>query len=106
MATEAPPGELHVPGHEGDSLGVDGAEVGVLEQTDHVGLSGFLESVDSCRLESEVRFVVTGDLSDKALEWKFSNEELGTLLVSPDLTERDGAWSESVRLLNRLLVVR
>ena len=28
-----PPGELDVLGHDGDSLGVDGAQVGVLKQT-------------------------------------------------------------------------
>ena len=27
-----PPGKLHVSGHDGHSLGVDGAEVGVLKQ--------------------------------------------------------------------------
>ena len=85
---------------------MDGAQVGVLEQTDHEGLSGFLESVDSCRLESEVRFVVTGNLSDKALEWKLSDEEFGTLLILSDLSECDGTWSESMWLLNRLLIVR
>ena len=36
-------GELDVSGHDGDSLGVDGAQVGVLEEGDEVGLSGFLE---------------------------------------------------------------
>jgi len=35
---------LHVLGHDGNSLGVDGAEVGVLEEADHVGFRGFLES--------------------------------------------------------------
>ena len=39
-------GELHVLGHDGDSLGVDGAQVGVFEEADQVGLGGFLESED------------------------------------------------------------
>ena len=37
------PGELDILGHDGDTLGVDGAQVGVLEQTDQVGLGRFLE---------------------------------------------------------------
>ena len=37
-------GELHVLGHDGDTLGVDSAQVGVLEEADHVGLGGLLES--------------------------------------------------------------
>jgi hypothetical protein len=35
-------GKLHVPGHDGDPLGVDGAEVGVLEESDEVCLGGVL----------------------------------------------------------------
>ena len=39
-------GELEVAGHDGDSLGVNGAEVGVLEEGDEVGLSSLLKSKD------------------------------------------------------------
>jgi hypothetical protein len=38
--------ELEVLGLDGDSLGVDGAQVGVLEERDEVCLRGFLESHD------------------------------------------------------------
>jgi hypothetical protein len=38
--------ELEVFGLDGDSLGVDGAQVGVLEERDEVCLRGFLESHD------------------------------------------------------------
>ena len=37
-----PPGQLDVLGHDGHPLGVDGAQVGVLEQADQVGLAGLL----------------------------------------------------------------
>ena len=89
-------GELHVLWHDGDSLGVDGAEVGVFEKTNHVGLSGFLESEDSRGLESEVVLEVVGDFSHESLEWKFSNEELGGLLELSDVSEGNSSWSESV----------
>ena len=39
-------GELHVLWHDGNSLGVDGAKVGVLEESDHVGLSSLLKGKD------------------------------------------------------------
>lgn len=39
-------GELKVSGHDGDSLGMDGTEVGVFEEGDEVGLSSFLKSQD------------------------------------------------------------
>ena len=37
------PGELDVLWHDGHTLGVDGAQVGVLEQPDQVGLTGLLK---------------------------------------------------------------
>ena len=43
MAPLDPAGELDVLGHDGDTLGVDSAEVGVLEQADQVSLTGLLE---------------------------------------------------------------
>ena len=36
-------GELNVLGHDRDTLGVNRAQVGVFEQTDQVGLGGFLK---------------------------------------------------------------
>ena len=42
LATDAP-GQLDVLGHDGDPLGVNGAQVGVLKQTNEVGLAGLLE---------------------------------------------------------------
>ena len=36
-------GKLDVLGHDGHTLGMDGAQVGVLEQTDEVSLAGLLE---------------------------------------------------------------
>ena len=48
-------GELDVLGHDGDALGVDGAEVGVLEETDQVRLGCLLEGEDGGGLEAKVR---------------------------------------------------
>ena len=39
-------GELEVSGHDGDSLGVDGAQVGVFEEGDEVGFGSLLEGKD------------------------------------------------------------
>ena len=41
-------GQLNVLWHDGDSLSVDGAKVGVLKKSDHVSLSSFLKGKD-CR---------------------------------------------------------
>ena len=93
-------GQLDVLGHDGDTLGVDGAQVGVLEETDEVGLGSFLEGKDSRALEPQVRLEVLGDLSDESLEWQLSDKKLGRLLVSSNLTKSDGSRSVSVRFLH------
>ena len=93
-------GELDVLGHDGDTLGVDGAQVGVLKQTDEVSLAGLLEGHDGRALEAEVSLEVLGDLTDQALEGQLADEQLGGLLVSSDLTESHCAGPVSVGLLH------
>lgn len=63
LTTEAA-GELDVLGLDGDALGVDGAEVGVLEERDEVRLDRLLESADGRRLEAEVGLEVLSDLTN------------------------------------------
>ena len=92
--------ELDVLGLDGDSLGVDGTQVGVLEQGNKVSLNGLLERTDGGRLETEVRLEVLGDFTDETLEGKLSDEELGGLLVTTDLTESDSSGLVSVGLLD------
>jgi len=93
-------GELDILWHDGDSLGVDGAEVGVFKETDQVGFGGFLEGEDSGALESEVVLVLSGNFTNESLEWELADEELGTLLESSDFTEGNGTWSESMGFLD------
>jgi len=93
-------GELDVLGLDGDTLGMDGAEVGVFEERDEVGFNGLLESTDGGRLETQVRLEVLGNLTDQTLEGEFADQELSRLLVATNLTESDGSWLVSVRLLD------
>jgi len=93
-------GQLDVLGHDGDTLGMDGTQVGVLKQTNQISLTGFLESHDSRALESQVSLEVLGNFSHQTLEGQLADEELSGLLVSSDLTESDGSWPVSVRLLD------
>jgi len=99
LATD-PPGQLDVLGHDGDTLGVDGAQVGVLEQTHQVSLTGLLESANGGRLEPQVSLEVLGDLPDETLEGQLADEQLGGLLVTPDLTESDCAGPVPMGLLD------
>lgn len=99
LTTEAA-GELDVLGLDGDTLGVDGAQVGVLEEGDEVGLDGLLESTDGGGLESEIGLEVLGNLTDQTLEGELSDEKLSRLLVASNLTESDGTGLVAVRLLD------
>ena len=92
--------QLDVLGHDGDTLGVDGAQVGVLEQTHQVGLAGLLQSHHGGALEAEVSLEVLGNLPDQALEGQLADEELSGLLVSPDLTESHCARPITMGLLH------
>ena len=93
-------GKLDVLGHDGDTLGMDGTQVGVLKQTDEVSLTGLLESHDGRALEAEVCLEVLGNLTDQTLEGQLADEKLSGLLVSPDLTESNSSWPVSVGLLD------
>jgi len=99
LSTDSP-GELDVLGHDSDTLGVDGAQVGVLEQPDQVGLTGLLKSSNGGRLEPEISFEILSDLSHETLEGQLPDEQLSGLLVSSDLPESHGTGPVSVRLLH------
>ena len=49
---------------DGDTLGVDGAQVGVLEERDEVRLDRLLQGTDGGRLEAQVGLEVLGDLTN------------------------------------------
>lgn len=77
---------------DGDTAGVDGAEVGVFEEGDEVGLDGLLEGADGGRLEAQVGLEVLGDFTDEALEGELADEQLGGFLVATDFTQSDGSY--------------
>ena len=93
-------GELDVLGHDGHTLGMDGAQVGVLEKTNKVGLASLLKGHDGGALEAEIGLEVLGDLTDKTLEGQLADQELGGFLVTTDLTESDGSRPGTMGLLD------
>ena len=99
LATDAA-SQLNVLGHDSDTLGVNGTQVGVLEQTDEVGLAGLLQSHHGGRLESQIGLEVLGDFTHKTLEGQLADEKLGRLLVAADLAKSDGSGPVAVRLLD------
>jgi hypothetical protein len=92
--------QLDVLRHDGDTLGMDGSQVGVLEQTNQVGLGSLLEGQDGRGLETQVGLEVLGDLTDQPLEGQLADEQLGGLLVLADLAQGDGSGPVPVGLLH------
>ena len=93
-------GELDVFRHDGDTLGVDSAQVRVLEKTDQVSFASLLKCHDGRTLETQVGLEVLCDLADQTLEWQLADQQLGALLVTTDLTQSYGTWPVTMGLLH------
>ena len=93
-------GQLDVLGHDGHTLGMDSAQVGVLEETDQVSLTSLLQGHDGRALEAQICLEVLGNFSHQALEGQLADEKLGALLVTTDLTESDSSWPVTVGFLD------
>ena len=93
-------GQLDVFGHDGHPLGVDGAQVGVLKQTDQISLGRLLESHDGGALEAQVGLEVLSDLPHQALEGQLADQQLGGFLVATDLPQSHCTGTVTVRLLH------
>ena len=91
---------MNILGHDSNTLGVNGTQVGVLKESNEVGLGGLLEGEDSSTLETKVGLEILSDLTNKTLEWSLADQEIGRLLVLADLTESDGTRTVTVRLLD------
>ena len=70
-----PASELYVLRHDGDPLGVNSTEVGVLEQADQVRLGGLLKSENGAGLEAKFRFIVLRDFADQALKGLLADQK-------------------------------
>jgi len=103
LATHAS-GKMEVPWHDCHALGVNCAQICVLEQADDVGLGGFLKSQKCGSGAKKLAAVVLKYFSNKALEWKLSEEELGGLLVLSDLTKSNGAGTVAVALAYIIII--
>jgi len=92
--------QLDVLWHDSNSLSVNGTQVSVFKQADQVTFASFLEGHDCGALESEIGLEVLGNFSHESLERQLSDQQLSGLLVSSDLSQGNGSWSVSVRLLH------
>ena len=56
-------------------------KIGVLKETDKVGLAGFLQSHHGRALEPQVGLEVLGNLANQTLEGELANQQLCRLLI-------------------------
>ena len=68
--------QLDVFRHDGDTFGVDGAQVGILEKSNQVGFAGFLEGHHGAALETQVGLEILGDFTHQSLEGELSDQKL------------------------------
>lgn len=59
---------LNILSHDRDSLGMNGAQVGILKQGDQVCIAGFLPRHDCRVLEAQISLKVLSDFTDHVLE--------------------------------------
>ena len=95
LATDAAR-ELNVLWHDRHTLRVDCAQVGVLEESNEVGLGSLLQGKDGRSLETKVALEVLRNLADKTLEGELADEEVCRLLVPTNLTESDSSGAVAV----------
>ena len=93
-------GQLNVLGHNGDALGVDGAQVGIFKQTNKVSLASFLKSHHSGALETQIGLEILSNFSHKTLEGQLADQQLGGFLVTTDLTKGDCTRPVTMRFLD------
>jgi len=95
-----PSGELDILWHDGHTLGVNSAQVGVLEKSYQVSLAGLLKGADGCALKPEISFEILSNLSYESLEGQLANKQLGRLLVTPNFTKGHGTGTITMGFLD------
>ena len=93
-------GQLDILGHDGDTLGMDSAQVGIFEKTNQVSFRSFLESHDSAALETQVSLEILSNLTDQTLEGQFADQKLSGLLVTTDFTKSHSTGTVTMGLLD------
>ena len=92
--------QLHVFWHDGDTLGMDSAEIGIFKETHKISLTRLLQGHHCSTLEAQIRPMNLCNLAHKPLEGMLMNKQCSSLLILPDLPECHSAWSIAVGFLD------
>jgi hypothetical protein len=93
-------GQLNVFGHDRDTLGVDGAQIGIFKEADQIGFGRFLQGQHGRALKAEIAFEILSNLTDQSLEGEFTDQQVSRLLVPTNLTQGDCARTVPVGFLD------
>jgi hypothetical protein len=88
--------QLNILGHDCNTLSMNSAQVGILEQTDEVRLGRLLKSQHRRPLKPQIALEILGDLPHQPLEGEFANEKVRGFLVPTDFAEGDGSGAVAV----------
>ena len=80
-------GEVDVARHDRDTAGVERAQVGVGEHTDHVALGGLLRGGHGSALPAEAILLGGSELTDEALEGGLADQSVNALLELANLPQ-------------------
>ena len=69
-------GKLDILWHDGNTLGVNGTQVGILKQSYQVGLGSFLQGQDSGTLESQITLEILSNLTNQTLEGQLADQQV------------------------------
>ena len=90
------PCQLHILGHDRDSLGVQRTEIAILKEPDEMRFGCLLKGQQGRGLPSEeFRGHVGLDFADEAGERELAEEEVGAFLVLANFAEGTFAWTRS-----------
>lgn len=96
-ATANAAGKTNVLRHDGNAFGMNGTEVGVLEESNQESLCSLLESCNGGSLKSNVVLVGSGNFPNETLEGQFADKEFCGFLVSANFAQCNRPRSKTVR---------
>ena len=97
-------GQLHVFGHYGYMLSMNGAQIGILQEAHHVILGSLLQCLDGSHLEMQVMcLLLLHYLKHQVCKRPLMDEELSASLIAAYLTESHHPWPVPPGLLQPTL---
>jgi hypothetical protein len=93
-------GQLDILGHDSDTLGVNGTQVGIFKESNEVGFGRLLKGQHGRSLETQIGFEILSNLTNQTLEGQLANQKIRRLLVPTNLTKSNSSGTVTMGLLD------